>query len=266
MSPFALVPLFVVGLFLGMLLMLEIGRRLGLRRIARDPEAEQTGFAAIEGAVFGLLGLLIAFTFSGAAARFEARRQLIVEEANAIGTAYSRLDLLPSAAQPPLRDLFRQYADSRLEVYRLLPDAEAAMAELARSTTLQAEIWKQSVAACRAQNQSSTTMLLVPALNSMMDITTTRTMAARTHPPLVIFAMLAVLALVSSLLAGHGMAGSKRRSWLHLLGFAVILALTVYVIIDIEYPRRGLIRIDSFDQVLRDVRQSMNGDIPGRAP
>jgi hypothetical protein len=80
----------------------------------------------VEGSVFGLLGLLVAFTFSGASSRFDTRRHLIVEETNAIGTAYLRLDVLPSTVQPALRDSFRRYLDSRLAIYRKLPDAAAA--------------------------------------------------------------------------------------------------------------------------------------------
>ena len=88
------------GLFAGMLVLLEIGRRLGLRRLALDSEAVRAGFGVVEGAIFALMGLLIAFTFSEAASRFDTRRQLVVEEANAIGTAYLRLDLLSASAQP----------------------------------------------------------------------------------------------------------------------------------------------------------------------
>jgi hypothetical protein len=95
------------------------------------------------------------------------------------------------------------------------------------------------------------------ALNQMIDITTTRTMAAQTHPPLIIFAMLGGLALVSALLAGYGMAGGTTQSWLHILGFAVTIGATVYVICDIEFPRAGLIRVDAFDQALVELRQSM---------
>ena len=89
---------------------------------------------SVEGAVYGLLGLLIAFSFSGAASRFEARRDLIVQEANAIGTAYLRLDLLPDEARDGLREKFRRYLDTRLSAYRKMPDIEAAMAELARAS------------------------------------------------------------------------------------------------------------------------------------
>src|SRR6185436_17454554 len=104
---------------------LEIGRRVGARRLALDPEGAKASTWAIDGAVFGLLGLLIAFTFSGAAARFDTRRQMIVEEANAIGTAWLRLDLLPAGVQPALRDKFRQYLDARLAVFRMIPDFDA---------------------------------------------------------------------------------------------------------------------------------------------
>src|SRR5580765_7773073 len=81
------VSLFALGLFLGMLILLEVGRRIGARRLAEDPEGAEAGVGTVEGAVFALLGLLIAFTFSGAASRFDTRRQLIIEETNDIGTA-----------------------------------------------------------------------------------------------------------------------------------------------------------------------------------
>ncbi len=68
---------------------------------------------------------------------------------------------------------------------------------------------------------------------------------------------LAVLALTSALLAGYAMAGGRSRSWIHVIGFALIMAATVYVILDLEFPRAGFIRVDDFDQLLRDVRQSM---------
>jgi hypothetical protein len=247
--------LFVVGLFAGMLAMQEAGRRLGARRLGMGPEGSRAGLGAVEGAVFALMGLLVAFSFSGAASRFDDRRHLIVEEANAIGTAYLRLDLLPADAQPKLRDLFRRYLDERLEVYRKMPDIPAAKEALARSAVLQGEIWSGAVEATRAEPQAR--ILLLPALNAMIDITTTRTAAFRIHPPVVIFAMLGLVALACSLLAGHAMAGLKRRSLVHSLAFTIILTLTVYVILDLEFPRAGLIRVDAMDKILADVRQSM---------
>lgn len=102
--------------------------------------------------------------------------------------------------------------------------------------------------------QPAATMLLLPALNQMFDITTTRTMTTQMHPPKIIFAMLFVLTLASSLLAGYGMAGGKSRNWIT-GGFALIMAFAIYVILYLEYPRIGLIRVDAFDQVIMDVRR-----------
>lgn len=251
--------LITMCLFFGILLFLEIGRRIGIRQRAQDPKGAGEGTGAVDGAVFALLGLIVAFTFSGAATRFDARRALAVEEANAIGTAYLRLDLLPTSAQPALRENFRRYVDSRLDTYRKMPNIEAVKAELAQSAKLQAEIWNQAMAAGRlADAPPAAAMLLLPALNEMIDITTTRTMTAQMHPPRVIYVLLFGLALASALLAGYGMAGAKLRDWLHLLAFAAVMAVAFYVIFDLEYPRLGLIRIDAFDQVLVDVRASMN--------
>src|SRR6266850_2945860 len=257
---FALSVLLVaLSLFVGMVLLLEVGRRIGLRRMRKDPEGARAGVGTIEGSIFALLGLLIAFTFSGASARFDTRRHLIVEETNAIGTAYLRLDLLPAAAQPPLRDSFRRYLDSRLAVYRKLPDITAAKEELARSNILQREIWHQALAAARVEGAPpAAAILLLPALNTMIDITTSRTVATQMHPPTIVFVMLFGLALVASLLAGYGMTGSKVRRWFHMLGFALVMAFAVYVILDLEYPRLGLIRLDAFDQALVELRESMN--------
>ncbi|HWH77484.1 MAG TPA: hypothetical protein VNT76_08935 [Candidatus Binatus sp.] len=253
-----LVLLFAVGLFLGMLILLDVGRRIGAQRLAEDREGAEAGVGAVDGAVFALLGLLIAFTFSGAATRFDTRRQLIVEETNDIGTAYLRLDLLAPEAQPGLREKFREYLDTRLAVYRKLPEIAAAKEELAKANRLQTEIWRQSVAASRAQGASAAApLLLLPALNAMIDITTTRTMAMQIHPPMIIFVLLFGMALVSSLLVGYGMASSKARNWLHMLGLAFVMAVSVYVILDIEYPRLGFIRVDTFDQALVELRESM---------
>ena len=249
---------FSIILFGGILLLIEAGRRIGIRRLAEEGESAAKGFNAVEGAVFGLMGLILAFLFSGALSRFDARRHLVVEETNDIGTAWLRVDLLPAGAQPAMRELFRRYVDSRIEVYKRLPDLEAAMAELGKSAVLQAEIWKLAVSSSQATGTGPAPMLLLPALNAMFDITTTRTEASRLHPPLVIFVMLGVLSLACSLFAGYDMASRPRWNPLHSVAFAFVLAVTVYVIIDLEFPRIGLIRMSDSDEVLVSLRKSMN--------
>jgi hypothetical protein len=92
----------------------------------------------------------------------------------------------------------------------------------------------------------------------MFDLSTTRLMAARQHPPLAVFTMLGLLMMVSALLAGYGMAKSEQQSALHLFGFAAIMSLSVYLILDIEYPRLGLVTVEAFDQSIIDLRKSMD--------
>ena len=100
-------------------------------------------------------------------------------------------------------------------------------------------------------------MLLLPALNQMFDITTTRTTALEVHPPAIIWVMLCLLALVTALVAGYNLSGDRRRNWLPMVGFAITVAVTVYVILDIEYPRLGFIRVAAIDRVLVELRASM---------
>ena len=249
----------ISGLFFGMLASSEIGRRIGVVSLKHDPDGLEKGTAAAEAAVFALLGLLIAFTFSGAASRFEARRHLINDEANAIGTAYLRIDMLPADAQPEMRELFRRYLDARSAAYRNAKDLVATNAKLAEGFTLQGEIWKKAVAAClRPDAPAQASMLVLPALNQMIDITATRVMATRNHPPLIVFLLLAGLSFIGALLVGYGTSLNRHRTWLHTLIFAFILSLTTYVIVDLEFPRLGLIRVDAADQALDDLRKSMN--------
>jgi hypothetical protein len=183
---------------------------------------------------------------------------LIAEEVNAIETAYLRLQLVAQPAQPDLQELFRRYVDSRLETYRQLPNMQSAEKEIAKSKKLQEEIWKNAVAATTLPNtHPDAGKLLLPALNNMIDISTTRTMALQVHPPRIVYALLFGLGLICSLLAGYRMAIGRRRSWLHIFGFTVVTVIVVYVILDVEYPRVGLIRLETSDRLLVQVRESM---------
>jgi hypothetical protein len=253
----AVIVLVFVVFFGAILLALQLGRRAGARRAERDPEGAAEGFGALDGAVYGLMGLLIAFTFSGAAARFDARRTLITHEANTIGTAYLRLDLLPSAAQPALRHDFRAYVAARIAVFGDVLDAVATDRAQADANAELAAIWTAAVASVRTQPSPAVATLVISSLNDMIDITTERAVAVATHPPPTIYVLLGLAILVSSVLAGYAMGAKKSSSRLHVLGFAAIMTASVYVIVDMEYPRAGFIRIDAADQVLYDLRDTM---------
>ena len=246
----------VILLFLGLIVLLEVGRRVGLRRVHRDPEGAHSGVGAVESAVFGLMGLMIGFSFFGAYQRFDARRDLVVEETNRIRAAYFRLDFLPAEKQPEMRQAFREYLGARIEYYKSLTN-EAEAYEAMEAKELQGRIWKNAVAAAASPGAHPNVGLLFTSLNDMNAITTTRRMAMQKHPPHVIFVMLIGLSLAGALMAGYQMSKSAERNWLHIAGFAAVTAFVIYVILDMEYPRMGLIRMTSFDEAMIELRNTM---------
>jgi hypothetical protein len=248
--------LIAAGLLLGMLLAHEYGRRLGLRQLARNRKPPR-GIGTAEGTVFTILGLLMAFTFHGAAGRFEARRQQITLEANAISTAYQRLDLLPAPARAALRDDFRTYVDLRAKLYANGTEAGYA-AQVRASSTLQERLWRQaSAAALQPGAAPSAPMLLLPALNQVFDIASERHASRYDHPPAVIYLMLAALSLLGAALAGFDTAQARHRSWFHTFAFCAVIAATAYLILDLEFPRHGLIQIDAGARPLAELREML---------
>jgi hypothetical protein len=245
-----------VAFFAALIVCLEAGRRAGRKAFSSD-RAHPSGLGTVEAVTFGLLGLMLAFTFSGAAERLDRRRGQIVDEANAIGTAWLRLDVLPANTQPQLREAVRRYTDSRIAVYRTFAESgvDAARAEYARSSALQLEVWTQAVAACR--DVPSATVVVLPALNEMFDIATTRLAATQMHPPGIVYVVLALISLVCGFLVGYEMGGTEVASRSHMIVLAFVLSFTFYVILDFEYPRLGFIRIDDFDNLIVQVRASM---------
>ena len=168
MNANAIYPL-VIGLFVAMVVCLEIGYRLARRRIRLHGDAHE-GLGSIEAATFALLGLLLGFAFAGALDRFNTRRALIVQEANGIGTAYLRLDLTPADDQPALRRLFREYLDARIRVYATPRDEEATDRSIAAAEVVQRRIWAAVIESTHRDASQNVARVVVPAINDMIDI------------------------------------------------------------------------------------------------
>jgi len=244
-------------LLVGMPLAMEIGRRVRRTQARGLPETAEAGTGPLDAAVYALFGLLLAFIFSGAAGRFDQRRELITAETNAIGTAWLRIDLLPATTQTTLRPLFREYLESRLQAHRLMGDPAAAWAEHLRNLELQERIWSAAITGAAESGSPAVLSLTASALNDMIDISTSRFAATRAHPPRVVYWMLILVALAASFLAGMAMARSPTRPWPHILAFTLVICTTTYVILDIEVPRLGFIRVDAADKLLLELLDSM---------
>lgn len=236
----------------------RLGWLVGRRRVLRQGKDANDGLGTVDAAIFGLMGLLVAFTFTSAAGRFDHRRDLITSEVNAIGTAWLRLDLLPPATRAGAQDLFRRYVDERLAIYQATPQSQAMHDALQRAGALQSEIWRRLIAAVPESPNVPLAQTVLPPVNDMFDIATTRLLATEQHPPLAIFLALGAVILISAFHAGFGQSDTARQSMLHLVGFAATTTVAFYLILDLEYPRLGLIRVTDFDQALIDLRASMN--------
>ena len=122
---------------------------------------------------------------------------------------------------------------------------------------MQEQIWKDAVLAAADAPDSRATLLVAPAINEMIDVTTAREAALRTHVPMALFVLLVLLSFACSFFAGLGMAKQSRPSRVHMIAFAVTLAVTAYVILNLEFPRAGFIRLDAMDALLAQVRAGM---------
>ena len=246
-----------VVLFAGILAFQEIGWRYGrIPRVAAE-QARREGAGLMDNAVFGLLGLLIGFTFSGSTSRFDHRRELIGKEVNTIGTAWQRIDALPSHLQDSVRVPFRRYVDALLASYHADAPTGDVLLEPPDVARLQGETWTQAVKACVTKEGDAARMLLLPGLNEMFGAVEEERFARRIHPPVFIFVILGLTVFAASLLAGFAIAKSADRDWIHRLGVATVFSLAVYVIFEMEFPRLGLIRVKGADQALVDLRATM---------
>lgn len=255
--------LIAAAFFLCSLILLNYGRRLGLRYLHKDA-GTMAGLTTVEGAVFALIGLLLAFTISGALQRFDERRQLVIQEANAATTAHDRLALFEGDLARYLQIKLKDYVQARIDLYRMPHDYSLwkqtelfSLEQQDKIIDLKNRLWDATVAACPQASFRPACAQAVPALANLFEVARLRLGASEKHPPQVVYVMLFGLGLGGSLLAGFGMAAATARSWIHMLIFAGTLTVALYLVTDMEYPRLGLIRLENFDHFLVEAHQQM---------
>lgn len=246
-----------LGSFFLLITSVVIGRKVGQWQIKTYPHDKLVVISVTEAAIFALLGLLVAFTFSSAYERFEERKVKIIDEVNAIDTAYSFFALLPSANQLVLRNDLRNYLDSRIAIYKNFHDNLQMTKELRNSIELKLKLWNETVKACQAFKDTATTQLVIPAVNNLFKIANTRFAITKIHPHIGIFILLFSLAVFASFLAGYSTAGKRGWNFIYISVYALMTSFVIYIVIELEYPRSGLINMNSFDQLLIDARNDL---------
>ena len=237
-----------------MLAFAELGFRLGLRLHAANDTARKGQIGGIQGAVLGLLGLLLGFSFAMAVERYDTRRGLVQQEANAVGTTYLRASLLPDAHQAPVKDLLRRYVDLRLKYWPLVDDA-AKFAEGTRLISdIQAELWKHATEAAK-EAPNDITATFIESLNETIDTDAERIAAMRAGIPGGVWLLLVMVAAFGCVTTSYGAGAEGARSKLGSVFLPLLIAVVIVLIFDIAHPRVGMIQIGQ--QPLVDLQQSM---------
>jgi len=256
MSWLVVAPLWAIGLLL--LSALTVAVALGfaaqsrLQRMAGAGIEPTPGGAHLLSAVLGLLALLLGFSFSMAMDRYDTRRQLVIEEANALGTTWLRVQLLEEPDRALMSDLLRRYVDARL----VWSNSTAESPPGVGTVVLQQQLWAATGVALRSDNPPLLTRGVMDSLNESIDLASARTAARAAHIPDYVQWLLLVYAVLSMAMLGTVLGSSLKLHLPQTALLLVLLTLAHLIVLDLDRPRAGSIQVSQ--QPMEDLRQSIN--------
>src|SRR6266481_5944928 len=251
-------PIIFAASIIEFLLIFEAGYRIGRKRRAAIDEPTRAWVTAIYSAILAMLGLLLGFSWAMAQQRFEARRELVVEEANAIGTTYLRAQWLPEPHRGDVSKLLRQYVDVRLPKGFESRNTEEVVRETSvLSERLQDQLWVQAVDLAQ-KNPTPVVALFLSSLNETIDLHAKRLAQFRNRVPEGVLLLLYLFATVAMLITGYGSGLRTERCVLPTVAMVVLLSTSLFVIVDLDRPRRGLINV-SQESMIRLQQKLMAG-------
>jgi hypothetical protein len=247
----------VVLLFISAMLLLlgEISYRLGRAIHRRNPGASQGHGSSAQGAVLGLLGLLLGFSFAMAVGRFDARRALVVEEANSIGTTWLRTDFLAAPFKNEIRELLIEYTDIKLAAFDQEKTPTAAMASKEKIARIHDELWKSASFAV-AERNTPVVATFITSLNETIDLDANRRAALHNHVPGAVWLLLFTVAGCGVWASCHGCGTAGHRSVFNQVLFPILIAVVITLISDIDRAHKGLIGLnhEPFEALLESMK------------
>jgi hypothetical protein len=238
-------------------LSISIGQIFGKIRLKAHPESRLEIDRVAESAVFGLFALLIAFSFSGAYERLENRKMHILTEANAFAAAYDYTKILDTPYDKELQADIKEYLNLHAIAYSQVPYMSKVNVTLEKSIKLENKIWHTAIVACKASPNKNIFLVVMPAIDAMLRTAQTGIYLSTVHPPKIVFILLIGLAITGAFLIGYNAAATNRKRAVHAICYVLLTSFTIYIIINIEYPRAGFIRMHAFDQILVKLKNSM---------
>ena len=245
-------------LFGSMTLAIEAGYRIGLRNRAAE-ESSRAQVSTIQASMLGILALLLGFTFSLSLQRFDSRSMAVVDEANAIGTAYLRAELLPNSVRGEVKKLLRQYLDLREQAGVIALDRqEERRALTTQSGRIQNALWEYASHAAKEDANPVTTGLFIQALNELIDSFGRRDAALDRHVPELVLLLLYATFLMAGVILGYtsGIVGQRASVASYIM--VALIVLLVFIIIDLDRPRRGLITVSH--KSLTELRSAIDAE------
>ncbi|MCV2487494.1 hypothetical protein OD917_21345 [Flavobacterium sp. SH_e] len=242
-------------LFIVMLFSVFIGKTIGSRkRNEKDSEEKASETSALT----ALLFFLLAFTFGMSSERYDSRRKIVVEEANDIGTALLRCDLYPDSVRTLLRKDFKEYVDARIDYYAAGPDLKKILKADSLSQVISSKLWKRTAELSKDPKNLAATQQMIPALNTMIDVTSSRLAGEKAKVPQSILVMLFFLSAITAFYNGYSDARKGKVDWLVETGFCLLVSLVILFTLDLDRPRRGFVNLDVPNQTIIDLQKNFN--------
>jgi hypothetical protein len=240
------------------LLTVEVGYRLGIYWQQRTKQGKESTVGSLVGATLALLAFLLVFLTGAAANRFDTRRQLVVTEANAIGTTYLRAGYLDEPYRTDIRQFLREYVDIRLKA---VTDPGKTANALARSQEIHTELWNRAeVIAVTARPNSDMVALFIESLNEVIDIHTERIVVGFSRIPLNIWLAVYFIALLTMAMVGFQNGVTGNRILIVQLVMILVFAGVILLIVDLDRSQEGFIQVSQ--QALIDLQRQLRATSP----
>ena len=234
---------------------IEVGFRFGKRAHTKVPASAQSHIGSLEAAVLGVLALMLGFSFAMALSRYDNRKDMVLAEANAIGTAYLRAQLLPPPHNEEIQKLLRQYVDVRIDFYGIGVDDTGVREASEKTERLHKQIWSHAIDLSAENLRPEVVRLFIESINEVIDLHEKRSAAMRDHVPPTVFLILYTVAAIGFGFVGYGSGLSGHRHLIVSLFVVILISTVITLIADLDRPRRGLIKVSQ--QSLLDLRQSL---------
>lgn len=233
--------LILASIILLFMLVFELGFQVGRHKHAKLNESGKSRVSTIEVAILSILGLLLAFTFVMAQTRFDFRQKLVIEEANAIGTTYLRANFLPEPQKFAIEKLLRQYVNLRLAAVK--GNGENLHTVIIESERIHKQLWLQTLSVNMSKIRPEIFAVFISSLNKVISLHTDRVAAFTNRVPAFVLLVLLLCGVLAIGVTGYNCGLRNQRNFVPVSMLSILLVLVFFMIIDLDRPNHGLIKI-----------------------